>query len=260
MAVDEPETHLHPAAQRRVGRMLQGAQRQAIVSTHSPEVLAQFDPMYVVALTPGHRARQLARSPYSSGKRKDRPRWWSARRLEPLTARSLILVEGIADRIVVEAAADALGLDLDRQGVTVVEVNGAQEFPKALKLFGADGFDIPIALLVDENEVPVVAAALGVDDTEVAEHRVWICRKDLEAQYIADLTPERVRQCLIESGEYSAAQLPDLRKVKGAQAAMTEHCSGSSKVRSAMGLAAAMTKQDAEKSPPRWTPGGRRGR
>lgn len=65
IAVDEPETHLHPLAQRRVGRILREMAGQALIATHSADVLTQFDPMDVVALTGGGACRQFTVAPFA---------------------------------------------------------------------------------------------------------------------------------------------------------------------------------------------------
>jgi hypothetical protein len=93
--------------------------------------------------------------------RKFRHHSWLDSALEPLTARALVAVEGISDRVLLHALARAVGLDLDQAGISVVVVNGATNFGSPLKLFGTAGFDIAILTVVDEAEAAIVAGVLG---------------------------------------------------------------------------------------------------
>ncbi len=112
-------------------------------------------------------------------------------------------------------------------------------------MFGPAGFDIPLGLLVDEQEAVDVAGYLGVEEADIHEHGVRVCRPDLERQFVADLGPQRVHACLMDSGEFSRASLPDLDAVDDPIRAMIECCGGKTKTRAALALAAEMTPEDA---------------
>lgn len=202
IAVDEPEIHLHPRAQAQLARRLNDAAGQRIVATHSPAVLERFSPMDVVAFAPGAGCRQLPWHPFA-----DEPKlaehWWTAATLEPVTSRSTILVEGIADRVLIQAVAAAAGHDLDRLGVSVVEVDGAGNFGAAIRLFGAEGFGIPLAGLVDENEAALVAEALDVPEVDLGSNRFHVAVPDLEGQCIADLGVASHAGLLVASGHFT---------------------------------------------------------
>lgn len=68
-----------------------------------------------------------------------RVHWWSPRLLEASTARFVALVEGDADRVIGESVAVNLGIDLDRLGAVVVELDGADKFRNVFPLLGPDG-------------------------------------------------------------------------------------------------------------------------
>lgn len=209
LCVDEPETHLHPTAQRRMGRLLRDERHQAIVATHSPEVLAQFDPLHVVVLTGFGASRQLEDDPFT-GNDKGYLRWWRGERLEPMTARSVLLVEGLADRIMAAAVAEVLGLDLDRAGVSLVEYGGGNEFELAIRLFGRSGFGVPLVILGDADAESKIADFLDVEVGELRDHDVRMCAQDLEDQYVRDLGPTRVHAMLKTAGAFSSKQLTEL--------------------------------------------------
>ncbi len=199
VGLDEPETHLHTSAQRAVGRSLTSNEAQRVVATHSPALLSRVSPLDVVALGADRRARQLP---------EDGPmteiqlmtRHWSHRLLDPLTARSVFVVEGAADRIVCEQVAKLSGLDLDRLSVAVFELDGADFFPTAWKLFGPPGFDLPMSGLVDEDHHADWARAMGVQTADLHEHGIVVARPDLEGMCIALLGSDRIFTFLALAG------------------------------------------------------------
>jgi putative ATP-dependent endonuclease of OLD family len=104
VAVDEPETHLHPTAQRSVAKSLAASTGQRILVTHAPSVVSQVQPLDLVAFRPDRTARQLPAGHPIAGY-ETLVRHWSNRLIEPLTARSVLAVEGPSDRIMVERVA-----------------------------------------------------------------------------------------------------------------------------------------------------------
>lgn len=212
IAVDEPETHLHPLAQRRIGRMLRTGRQQSIVATHSSSVLVQFDPMDVIALA-GRGHRQLSQAPFAKDPQAVSD-WWTSPALEPLTASAVILVEGKTDAIVVESVARLLGHDLDRLAIAVGQVDGSGGFKMALRLFGPDGFAIPYAGLVDQAETSDVAGYLDIDEVDLEDRNFFICDADLEAECVRSLGPERHAELLCESGYFHRARITSANGVE----------------------------------------------
>src|SRR5690606_31289334 len=93
---------------------------------------------------------------------------WVQDKLEPLTARRIVFVEGLSDRIVLVRAAHLLDFDLDRAGVSIVEGTGAGAVASVVALFGARGFDVPLTLLIDEDARSKTAKHLGVAAEDLA--------------------------------------------------------------------------------------------
>src|SRR5687767_2709292 len=67
-------------------------------------------------------------------------------------ARAVVLVEGISDRVAVEALARQRGRDLRSEGVAVVPIGGAQAIGRVLQLYGPQGRDLTLAGLCDAGE------------------------------------------------------------------------------------------------------------
>jgi putative ATP-dependent endonuclease of OLD family len=85
VAVDEPETHLHPTAQRSIARTLRDSGGQRILVTHSAAIAGEMDPLDIVAFRADRQARQL---PLSApiAKLEKTVRHWTHNLIEPLTA------------------------------------------------------------------------------------------------------------------------------------------------------------------------------
>jgi putative ATP-dependent endonuclease of OLD family len=206
VGIDEPENHLHPTAQRAVARLITEGDVQRIIATHSSNIIAQLEPEWILALGPSKVPRQLQASAGAVAPML-RARWWQHNFVEPLTARKVLFVEGPDDRILIESTAEQLGLDLDSDGVAVIELGGAGNFDRAYRLFGPSGFDIPIAGMVDEDGESDWAAVLGVDVTSLEGSDVQVCRADLEDEYVRSLGAVRVAELLITSGLFTDRQI-----------------------------------------------------
>lgn len=206
VAVDEPETHLHPAAQRSVARSLALSTSQRILVTHAPAVVSQMQPLDLVAFRPDRTVSQLPAG-HSIASYEALVRHWSHRLIEPLTARSVLAVEGPSDRIIVERVAQLSGLDLDRRGVVVFDLDGAKLFPFAYELFGPAGFDLRLTGLVDEDARDVWAGAVGVDPVDLEASGYTVCDPDLEGVYIDTLGVDGVISMLLASPQITEASM-----------------------------------------------------
>ena len=123
-ALEEPEAHLHPSATRALMRVVGDLPGQKLISTHSGHLLSSVS------------ARAIRRLAYEGGEVKTYRIDWDSladeerrkfdshvrrTRGELLFARCWLLVEGETEVIVMTGAAEALGLNLDRDGVYCVE-------------------------------------------------------------------------------------------------------------------------------------------
>ncbi|RLP09502.1 ATP-dependent nuclease [Propionibacterium australiense] len=199
LAIDEPELHLHPTSQRTAADLLSEGGNQKIIVTHSPYVLHRFEPSEVIAVDRHGKCHQVGDEKLSKVE-KARAHWWSPRLLEALTARFVILVEGDADRVIVEAVAKTLEVDLDRLGAVVVELDGADKFRNVFPLLGPDGFGPTILGLVDENESGSWVNSFGGKPRTVVDKKVFISKADLEDEYTRALGGAGAAQALIKGG------------------------------------------------------------
>ena len=100
---------------------------------------------------------------------------------------AVILVEGITDRIALEAVAERLGLELD--GIEIVPIGGAQAVSRAAAEY--DG--VRLVGLCDVGEERYFRRALG--------NSVFVCAADLEDELLRALGPERVEVVLAAQGD-----------------------------------------------------------
>jgi putative ATP-dependent endonuclease of OLD family len=158
-----------------------------------------FEPSQVIAVSPDGTCHQIPAGKLTAVE-KERASWWSPRLLEVLAACYAIVVEGVSDRIIVEAAARLMGIGLDRLGAVVFDIDGAQNFPHVYKLIGKNGFCVPILGLVDEAEKLVWHGAIGGKPKAVFGTTLWASDPDLEAEYCQALTGPGAARALIAAG------------------------------------------------------------
>lgn len=100
---------------------------------------------------------------------------------------AVVLVEGVTDRIALEAVAAKLGLDLD--GIEIVPIGGAQAVRRAFALYEGER----VAGLCDVGEERWFRRVLG-DAT-------YVCVEDLEDELIRALGADRVQEVVAAQGE-----------------------------------------------------------
>ena len=199
VAVDEPEIHLHPSSQRTVASLFADSPKQRLIVTHSPYVVQRFEPKHVLVVDPDRRSRQIAAANFTAVE-KEMLQWWSPQLLEGLTARKILFVEGLADRIIIEAAARAVGLSFDRAGVSVFALDGADKFAHVLNIVGPHGFDLPICGICDEDREASWAGRLGIRTQDLASVGFFVARSDLEHEYVRAIGAPTVAAALIAGG------------------------------------------------------------
>lgn len=124
---------------------------------------------------------------------------------------TLVLVEGISDRVALETLAARRGRDLAAEGISVVAIGGAQGIGRFLQALGAGGGDIRLAGFCDEAEERdfqrgLERAGLGSDLTRAAMEALgfYVCVEDLEDELIRSLGAAGVQEVLAANGDLAS--------------------------------------------------------
>jgi putative ATP-dependent endonuclease of OLD family len=163
LLVEEPEAHLHPQLQDLLMRFLQREVErrddvQVIVTSHSPN-LASAAPAECITVMSRLPSRIASGSVGQFGLKSDEvdhlARFLDVTKASLLFARSIILVEGLAEQLLMPLLAAECGKSLAEAGVTVVNVGGLA--------FG------PFAALYDDERLPHRCAIVSDADPPDAE-------------------------------------------------------------------------------------------
>ena len=157
-AIEEPEVYLHPQKARffkSVLLKLAESGNQVFVTTHSPVFVDISKPESValvrrinsegtkvlqpesVELAPDDRSQLRLLTEFDS------------QRSELFFARKIVLVEGVCEKLIVPMVFGALGVDINRQGISVIECGGKTK----IKLFArvANALKIPYMAIIDHD-------------------------------------------------------------------------------------------------------------
>jgi putative ATP-dependent endonuclease of OLD family len=132
IAIEEPENNLAPFYLSRIVRQIQdltkSTQAQAVVSSHSPSILARVDPTQVrhFRLEPHDRTASVRPINLPAGDEEASKFIREAVRSYPelYFARFVVLGEGASEEVVLPRLAEAMGLAIDRSFVAVVPLGG----------------------------------------------------------------------------------------------------------------------------------------
>lgn len=145
LTVEEPETHLHPIARRAMAGKLSELPGQVIVTTHSPELVAEVGPEQVVLLRSAKGECRIGS--YPTPKTQDRRKL--RQQAHALFAKSLIIVEGEEGEMV-PFVAEALGFDLSALGIEWINAAGQNNILGLYQLFH-DAYGLPTVCIGDAD-------------------------------------------------------------------------------------------------------------
>jgi hypothetical protein len=229
LLIEEPELYLRPQAQRYLYRLLREfslAGNQVIYSTHSPAFLnvTRLDELVFVERLPRTGTRALQPQPVSADEDFRVMTEFDAARSELFLARAVVLVEGLTEKLVLPFVFSALGHDVDREAISIVECGGKPNLPLFARICKATG--IPFVVVHDSDRrtsgrlAPAERALNALIAETAGEERVIVLDPDFEA--VAGLAGHRRKpeHAWRAFAERAAAEMPG-PLVRAAELAMS---------------------------------------
>jgi putative ATP-dependent endonuclease of the OLD family len=203
VAIEEPEAHLHPAASRALWTTISDMPGQKIIATHSGDLLARVPLSKLRRFChEGAQTRVRRLMPDTLNQTDMRKMMFHVRatRGELLFARSWLLVEGATEVWLFEGIAQLLGLDLEREGVRIIQY--AQVMPEPFIRL-ADDLGIQWTVFADgdaEGKAKVKGVPSLLKGRDTSKHlfiltepnvEVHLCKAGLGHVYLKHVAPQK---------------------------------------------------------------------
>lgn len=154
LAIEEPESHLHPHAQRCLFKDLEKIKNPILLTTHSPEIVECCDPLGLIKFSVTQHnevtTHQINSQTFDKADLKLLERMLRSGRADSFFAKTMIIVEGASEVIALPAFAEQIGYNLDREGISIVSADG-NSFAFILNSCSKENFYIPSVVTFDSD-------------------------------------------------------------------------------------------------------------
>lgn len=173
LALEEPESHLHPQAQRSLFGQIKAIPGQRIVSTHSPYFAAQAGLEDLRLFIKDQGVSYVSKLPIDDLQNKDDIRKLQETVIESrgdlLFSAGIVVFEGQTEEQALPIWAEAYwGASIHELGFSFVRANGTQYFPL---IWLAKKFHIPWYVFADGEALPVQRLNEALKKAEEGDHR-----------------------------------------------------------------------------------------
>jgi len=129
-------------------------------------------------------------------------------------ARTVVLVEGMSDKLAVRALAERRGRDLDAEGGAVLAMGGSTNIRRFLEVFGPQGMGLHVAGLYDADQERAFQRGLeragfgsNLTGDDLASLGFHVCVADLEDELIRALGADAVEMVIAAQDELGALRI-----------------------------------------------------
>lgn len=182
--IEELEAHLHPQAQLRLISYLQKEYNdsgvQVIISTHSPILASKINVKNLILLKSDNSFNLSAEhTGLEKGDYLFLQRFLDSTKANLFFAKGIIMVEGDAEALLIPTLADVIGINLEKHGISVVNVGGIGFFRYSRIFLRKDGgaIEVPISIItdcdiepdkkdgeIDQREIETAAAIAAIEN------------------------------------------------------------------------------------------------
>ena len=185
LAIEEPEAHLHPNMQYKFLKFLkankQSEVRQIFITSHSPNITSAVDLEDLIVLSHkqgilkvSYPGKVFTDSDEDNESKNYVKRFLDVTKSDMFFAKNIILVEGLAEQLLVPVFAEYMEMELSDNHTSVINIGG-RYFNHFLKLFDTSksiyGLDKKVACITDLD--PVYRKKEELDNTTDSSESPW---------------------------------------------------------------------------------------
>ena len=225
--VEEPEAHLHPQAVSALQALLDRLPGQRIVTTHSPQLVAQVDPQDVRIMRRSGTGIEVLWLPPETAKRAAQFRRYVERPFgEIMFARAIVLCDGTSERCTLPILLAAyFGCHPAGLGVSFIDCESMNRDQTAIVIRAAHDLKLPWLAFADHDEAgesalgSIVHPATSEPLTPESPEVIMSGEKQIEQILIDAGYIDEIEQVAADAGiEIGSGKKPHLRFLKGNKA------------------------------------------